>query len=126
MVIPAAMTDNHENSETDARVLPLVAVGTALVVVGAAIGVTKPMIGLPILVVAVTILLLPVTGVTQRRNGRVQTGVALLAVVIGMMLSGGGAAWSALQGPWTGLTVAVLGFALCAVGGWRLIVNRQE
>lgn len=120
------MTDGQENSDTDSKDFPLVAVGTALVGVGAAIGVTMPMVGLPILVIAVTITLLPLTGVTERRTGKVQTGVALLAVVIGMMLSGGGAAWSALQDPWTGLTVAVLGFALCAVGRWRLILNRTE
>jgi len=118
------MTDDHENSETDSKNFPLVAVGTALIAVGAATGVTMPMIGLPILVVAVTIVLLPLTGATQRRNGKVRTGVALVAVVVGMMLSGGGAAWSALQDPVTGLTVAVLGFALCAVGGWRLVINR--
>jgi len=112
--------------ETDSKAFPLVAVGTALVAVGAAIGVTMPMIGLPILAIAVTIVLLPLTWVTERRTGKVQTGAALLAVVIGMMLSGGGAAWSALQNPVTGLTVAVWGFALCGVGGWRLILNRSE
>lgn len=120
------MSSNHENSDAVSKTVPMVALGAALIAVGAAIVVTMPMIGLPILVVAVTIVLLPLTGVTQRRSGKVRTGVALVAVVIGMMLSGGGAAWSALQDPVTGLTVAVLGFALCAVGGWRLIVTRPD
>lgn len=48
----------------------------------------------------------------------------LSALLIGMMLSGGGAALSVLQNPKLGLGIAVAGGVLCWLGAWRLIVTR--
>jgi hypothetical protein len=102
----------QENDDSD--LMPLVAVGAALVATGAALASAQPLLGLLILVGAVTLLVYAVVRMVQRQQGR---------LVIGMMLSGGGAALSAVHAPMVGLGIALGGGVLCAVAGWRMIVG---
>lgn len=54
-----------------------------------------------------------------------ETGLPLVAAIAGMMLAGAGAALSAMQDARAGLAVALIGGAVCAAGGWRLIRTRR-
>lgn len=122
---------HHEEGETrpDSRILPLVAVGTALVAAGVGLGMRWPLAGLLVLVVAVAILIFAVVQAARLQKGWSSasasgTGLALVVMLLGMMLSGGGAAWSAVQDPMIGLYTTLAGGVLCAIGVWRLIVLR--
>jgi NADH:ubiquinone oxidoreductase subunit 6 (subunit J) len=119
------MTQDHDDSD----LMPLVAVGAALVATGTALASAQPLLGLLILVGAVTLLVFAVVRMVQRQQGQPEgrkpdrSGVWVVAIVIGMMLSGGGAALSVVHAPMVGLGIALGGGVLCAVGGWRMIVG---
>lgn len=76
-------------------------------------------------------LLLTIMRLAQRQKGRWDAhqdqtnGLWLAAVLIGMMLSGGGAALSVVQFPMLGLGIAIAGGLLCGVSTWRLIVAQS-
>lgn len=117
----------QENDDSD--LMPLVAVGAALVATGTALASARPLLGILILVGAVTLLVFAVVRMVQRQEGQPEghkadrSGVWVAAIVIGMMLSGGGAALSVVDAPMVGLAIALGGGVLCGVGGWRMIVR---
>ena len=119
------MTQENEDSD----LMPLVAVGAALVTTGTALASAQPLPGVLILVGAVALLVFALVRMVRRQEGQPEghkadrSGVWVLAVVIGMMLSGGGAALSVVHAPMVGLGIALGGGVLCAVGGWRMIVG---
>lgn len=116
-------------NKDDSDLLPLVAGGAALVATGTALGSIRPMLGLLIVLGAVTLLVLALTRMVQRQKGRSEgrnprrPDVWVVALVFGMMASGGGAALSAVHAPMIGFGIALGGGVLCGVGGWRMIVG---
>jgi NADH:ubiquinone oxidoreductase subunit 6 (subunit J) len=117
----------QENDDSD--LMPLVALGAALVATGTALASPQPLLGVLILVGAVTLLVFALVRMVQRQEGKPErhkadrSGVWVLAIIIGMMMSGGGAALSVVHAPMVGLGIALGGGVLCAVGGWRMIVG---
>lgn len=113
----------------DSDLLPLVTVGAALVATGTALSSVRPMLGLLVIIGAVTLLVLALTRMVQRQKGRSEgrnprrPDVWVVALVFGMMVSGGGAALSAVHAPMIGFGIALGGGVLCSVGGWRMIVG---
>jgi hypothetical protein len=113
----------------DNDLMPLVAVGATLVAIGTALSSTWPILGFLILVGAVTLLVFAVVRMVQRQReyagGREpeRSDAWVVSLVIGMMLSGGGAALSAVHAPMIGLGIALGGGVLCSVGGWGMIVG---
>lgn len=115
------------NGPSDQRTL--VAVGMSLVAVGAAGGIAQPALGLPVLLVGILVLMVSLLRASREDDGRaadarVQDGLGLVCLLAGMMLAGGGAAFSALQDAVTGLGIALAGGTLCGVGAWWLLRNR--
>jgi len=110
--------------------MPLVATGAVLVAVGAALAAARPLIGLAILIGAVALLAFTLLRMMRRQKARQQdraprrSDAWLLAVLTGIMLSGGGAALSAVQAPKIGLAIALGGGVLCGVGAWRMILGQ--
>jgi hypothetical protein len=117
----------QDNGDTD--LMPLVAVGATLVAIGTALSSTWPILGFLILVGAVTLLVFAVVRMVERQKGQTEeheprrSDVWVVAVVVGMMVSGGGAALSVVHAPMVGLGIALGGGVLCGVGGWRMIVG---
>lgn len=69
--------------------------------------------------------LLRTRAMTRRSDGTgAGAGVPLALMAAGMMLSGGGAAWSSIHDPLAGFGVALAGGVVCAAGAWRLIARR--
>lgn len=119
-----------KNSD-DTDLMLLVATGAALVATGTALASLRPLFGMALILVAVGLLLFTVMRLAQRQKGRWDAhqdqtnGLWLAAVLIGMMLSGGGAALSVVQFPMLGLGIAIAGGLLCGVSTWRLIVAQS-
>jgi len=115
----------------DSDLIPLVAVGASLVAVGTALSSPQPLLGILILMGAVSLLVFTVARMVQRQKGQIEgrkprrSDVWVLALVFGMMLSGGGAALSMVHAPMVGLGIALGGGVLCGVGGWRMIVGAK-
>jgi len=113
----------------DTDLMPLVAVGASLVAIGTALGATWPVLGGLILVAAVTLLVFAVVRMVQRQKGQTagrapgRADIWVVALVVGMMASGGGAALSVVHAPMVGLGLALGGGVLCGIGGWRMIVG---
>jgi NADH:ubiquinone oxidoreductase subunit 6 (subunit J) len=117
----------QENDDSD--LLPLVAVGATLVATGTALSSSQPLLGLVIIVGAVTLLVFALVRMVQRQEGQNEgrkprrSSVWVAVLVLGMMLSGGGAALTAVNDPVIGLGIALGGGVLCGVGGWRMIIE---
>lgn len=117
----------QDNVDTD--LMPLVAVGALLVAIGTALSSTWPILGVLILVGAVTLLVFAVVRMVQSQGGHAagrapgRSDASVVALVVGMMVSGGGAALSVVHAPMLGLGIALGGGVLCGVGGWRMIVG---
>jgi hypothetical protein len=115
----------------DTDLMPLVAVGASLVAIGTALSSTWPILGFLMLVGAVTLLVFAVVRMVQRQKGQTagrapeRADIWLVALVVGMMASGGGAALSVVHAPMVGLSIALGGGVLCGVGGWRMIVGAK-
>ena len=113
----------------DRDLMPLVVGGAALVATGTALSSVQPMLGLLIVLGAVTLLVFALTRMVQRQKGQIErrkprrSDVWVVALVFGMMASGGGAALSVVHAPMVGLGIALGGGVLCGVGGWRMIVG---
>ena len=117
----------QENDDGD--LVPHVAVGATLVATGTALSSVQPLLGLVIVVGAVTLLVFALVRMVQRQKGKNagrkprRSIVWVVVLVLGMMLSGGGAALSAVYEPMIGLGIALGGAVLCGVAGWRMIVG---
>lgn len=117
----------QENDDSD--LVPLVAVGAILVATGTALSSVQPLLGIVIIFGAATLLVFALVRMVQRQRqqgeGRTprRSSVWVVILVLGMMLSGGGAALSALNDPMIGLGIALGGSVLCGVGGWRMITG---
>ncbi len=115
----------------DTDLVLMVAGGAGLVATGTAVGGTQPLIGFAILAVAVTLLIYALVRMARRQKAQDgkdaprRSDVWILAAVIGMMLSGGGAALAVVLDPAVGLGIALGGGVLCGIGGWRMIVGQQ-
>jgi len=112
--------------------MPLVAVGAIMVAIGTALSSLQPLLGLPIIVAAVLLLVFVVVRMMQRQKrqkgqceGRKprRSDVWVVALVFGMMASGGGAALSAVHAPMIGFGLALGGGVLCGFSGWRMIIG---
>ena len=117
----------QENDDGD--LVPLVAVGAILVATGTALSSVQPLLGLVIIVGAVTLLVFALVRMVQRQKGKNagrkprRSIVWVVVLVLGMMLSGGGAALTAVHDPMIGLGIALGGGVFCGVGGWRMIIG---
>lgn len=115
----------------DTDLVLMVVGGAGLVATGTAVGGTQPLIGFAILAVAVTLLIYALVRMARRQKAQDgkdaprRSDVWILAAVIGMMLSGGGAALAVVLDPAVGLGIALGGGVLCGIGGWRMIVGQQ-
>lgn len=65
------------------------------------------------------------TGSEPHGHRPAELGLPLVTAIAGMMMAGAGAALSAMQDARLGLAVALIGGAVCAAGGWRLIRTRR-